>query len=144
MMLACCAAKVAKAKETSEEARDIVQALNPKPDLLTESYVMDTLAYILLQMDRPEEARKWSEIANRARENPGATFRHALVLHILGDVSEAEQNLNLAIRRGYWPSSELLLLRRYFSGSDAFVTTLENLSERRKIVPGPVCWLNQN
>ncbi len=136
--------ELAAAEKTALEAKEIVQGLDPKPDILTESYVMDTLAYILLQMDRPQEARKWSEIANRAKENPGATFRHALVLHILGDVSEAEQNLNLAIRRGYWPSSELLLLRRHFSGSNAFVKTLENLSERRNIVPGPVCWPNQN
>ena len=45
--------------EDLQEAVNIIQALKPKPDVLTESYVVDTLAYILLQMDRPQDARSY-------------------------------------------------------------------------------------
>ena len=132
--------ELADAEMSAQEAANIMESLEPKPDFLTKSYVVDTLAYVLLQMDRIQDARRWLEIAREARENPGATFRYALVLHILGDESEAERNLKIAVRdRYYWPSHELLLLRRHFNDWDSFIRTFAQLSERPQALIRPAC-----
>jgi hypothetical protein len=136
--------ELADAEKNAREAETIMRSLNRKLDVLTVSYVADTLGYILLQMDRAQEARKWLETASQAKANPGAMFRYALALHIMGDESEAEQSLKTAMGRGYWPSSELLLLNRYFSGSGSFVTTFAKLTEKRQTQTGPVCWLTKD
>jgi predicted Zn-dependent protease len=135
--------ELADAEKNAQEAVNIIHALKPEADILTVSYVEDTLGYILLQMGRPQDARKRLEIASRAKENPGATFRYALALHILGQESEAEQNLKKAIiDGGYWPSHELLLLRQHFNKSDGFMTTFANLIEKPQALTRPACWKN--
>jgi WD40 repeat protein/uncharacterized protein YjbI with pentapeptide repeats len=81
------------------------------------SYISDTLAYILLQKHRTEEAREVKK-EDYGVQDPGGIFRHALALYMLGNEKEASDMLNGSEQvKSYSPSHELYLLYNYLVGS---------------------------
>jgi uncharacterized protein YjbI with pentapeptide repeats len=129
-----------EAAEDAQRALTIVEALKSTPGGVSEkmqSYIADTRGYVLMQgrQSKTESALPLLKTAARGTENPGAVFRYALALHMLGDEDEAVENLTRSVdEMGYSPSHELLLLRRYFSGR--FMTTFAELTEKRRQTTG--------
>jgi WD40 repeat protein len=81
------------------------------------SYISDTLAYILLQKRRAEEAREVKK-EDYGVQDPGGIFRHALALYTLGNEKEASDILKGSEQvKSYSPSHELYLLYNYLVGS---------------------------
>ena len=81
------------------------------------SYISDTLAYILLQKRRAEEAREVKK-EDYGVQDPGGIFRHALALYMSGNEKEASDMLRrLEQVKSYSPSHELYLLYSYLMGS---------------------------
>jgi len=81
------------------------------------SYILDTLAYILLQKHRAEEACE-AKKEDHGVQDPGGIFRHALALYMLGNEKEASDMLKGSEQvKRYSPSHELYLLYDYLVGS---------------------------
>ena len=81
------------------------------------SYLSDTLAYILLQKHRAEEARDVKK-EDYGVQDAGGIFRHALALYMSGNEKEASDMLKGSEQvKSYSPSHELYLLYDYLVGS---------------------------
>jgi hypothetical protein len=81
------------------------------------SYISDTLAYILLQKHRAEEAREVKE-ESLGVQDPGGVFRNALALYMFGNEKGASDMLRGSEHvKSYSPSHELYLLYNYLVGS---------------------------
>jgi WD40 repeat protein/uncharacterized protein YjbI with pentapeptide repeats len=108
--------------EAERIARDALEIAN-NSELSNEekvkplSFVSDTLAYILIQTHRPEEALALKK-EDYGMQDPGGIFRHALVFHMLGDEKEALDMLKGSkLAKTYSPSHEMFLLYNYLVGS---------------------------
>jgi hypothetical protein len=122
-----------EAEKTAREALAIITDVKEIPDeekARRMSYIMDTLAYILMQTNNLAEALKL-KTTDQYTKDMGGIFRYALLLHMLGKEDEAGSKLKTSMEH-YSPSHELYLLDRYFSDSSPFVKTFDELNVRLK------------
>ena len=94
------------------------------------AYVSDTLAYILMQRQRADEALELKK-ENYGVQEPGGIFRYALALHISGRTEDALDMLRKSEQvKSYSPSHELYLLYEYFMGAGKkFLNTFRGLAK---------------
>jgi WD40 repeat protein len=94
------------------------------------AYISDTLAYILMQRQRADEALELKK-ENYGVQEPGGIFRYALALHISGRTEDALDMLRESEQvKSYSPSHELYLLYDYFMGAGKkFLNTFRGLAK---------------
>jgi hypothetical protein len=117
------------AKGHSEEALNEIKAIKGKSETWianSSANFADTLAYIMLQQGRPEEAEKLLKPGIEISQDGESMFRYAVALHALASEKEGQDKEQLEQKaqaylvnslkdRNYVPSHELYLLRRYIT-----------------------------
>jgi tetratricopeptide (TPR) repeat protein len=128
-----------KAESASRESLQIIAHSSQQDHTLSDADFKDTLAYILMQIGKIDDALGiWAAVLGNARTAVAEKewiFRYAVALSARGRTDEAIKALITAIdEKKYYPSHELYLLRPYIN-APPFATRLDELMKKNQSSP---------